>query len=1159
MPNFGGASIDPVVFVRSPGSTCHPQPSNSEALPTATGTGAISYAIANLPDGITVNATTGVLTSDLETITAQAARTYTYIATDAADNRTASLRFTIEVVDEKAILEAFYTATNGDTWTNQTDTDPANDWPNKGADPYTIPPTTCLEDLEGVNLHRFDHLGGTVGRVGSLTLSNNNLTGRLPTELGKLTNLTELSLHENSLTGSIPATLGNLTSLYVLEINSNSLTGKIPRELGNLTSLERLRLNNNQLSGSIPTTIGQLTNLTELWLYNNDLSGSIPATIGNLTNLPQLSLRNNNLSGSIPATIGNLTNLTDLELDNNNLSSSIPTTIGNLTSLGDLELYNNNLSGSIPTTIGNLTSLTFLRLDNNKLSGRIPPEIGDMTGLTQLRLQGNQLSGPIPQELGNLTSLLVLFLHNNKLNGQIPNEIAALTRLIYLYLHGNKLSGEVPTQIAALTRLRYLSLYSNAGLYNYPGDLATKSSLALLSPGDGTAVCLPTAQGGTDCTIPTKVDQLRLRPSYDRIEATWQPHPTGSTPSYELEYRLRSWTSVPLSPATATTATIRDLTPGQTYDVRVRTTANPATPWLWSSVTLPPLSDYPDTVSLTASTRRPAEGATVRVTATLSTPAPAGGVTVQFSAYPTGDHPAYYGGRPHVDSGHDYVLSPVGDFGTTPQIEIPEGARQATATLRVWDDAEPEGNETFGVTVSVSWPLADHPELVFTIPANDGGGNGGGNGGGGGGGGGTRTPSDQHGDTPDEATTLNPRRYTTGVIQRTLDAHLQSRRDVDYFTLTLPYGGLLTAATTGGVDTTGRLYQAQADGDPRLVAEDTDSGRGSNFALGTAVTADTYYLAVSAGRGSGEYTLTVHYTPAFVDNPGPASPQSGVSVLSGWVCDAATVEIEFETPGGASQTWVPATGTSRPDTAVACGPTTTDTGYGLLFNWNRLGDGEHTVRVVIDDVVLAERQITVTTLGEHPDQEFRRDLAATTEVADFPAVGETTTLQWQTARQNFVIARGAGGGGGAQLTPAQAWLGIPPPGSFQSGIGVLSGWVCEAGTVELVFETATGATFTEEAGYGTERLDTAGVCGDTDNGFGLLFNWNRLGDGQHTVRAYADDVEFAHSTFNVTTLGEEFAENLTRTHAIEDFPAEGQTTTVEWQQGQQNFVITGVE
>ena len=252
------------------------------------------------------------------------------------------------------------------------------------------------------------------------------------------------------------------------------------------------------------------------------------------------------------------------------------------------------------------------------------------------------------------------------------------------------------------------------------------------------------------------------------------------------------------------------------------------------------------------------------------------------------------------------------------------------------------------------------------------------------------------------------------------------RRDVDYFRLDLPYAGVLTASTTGGLDTTGRLYQAQDAGAPLLVAEDRRLGRA--FRLGEAVAPGVYYLAVSAGGSiRGDYTLRVHYTPAFVDNPGPDSPQSGVSVLSGWVCEADTVAIEFETTGAEPQTWVPATGTSRPDTAVACGPRTTDTGYGLLFNWNLLGDGEHTVRVLMDDVVLAEREITVTTLGEHPEQEFRRELSHTTEIADFPDKGETTTLRWQEARQNFMIARGDGGGGGQQLMPDAGVAGQPRP------------------------------------------------------------------------------------------------------------------------------------
>ena len=54
---------------------------------------------------------------------------------------------------------------------------------------------------------------------------------------------------------------------------------------------------------------------------------------------------------------------------------------------------------------------------------------------------------------------------------------------------------------------------------------------------------------------------------------------------------------------------------------------------------------------------------------------------------------------------------------------------------------------------------------------------------------------------------------------------------------------------------------------------------------------------------------------------------------------------------------------------------------------------------------------------------------------------------------------------------------------------MISGWVCAANEVVI----AIGDLGSQGAGYGTERLDTQEVCEDTDNGFGLLFNWNLLG------------------------------------------------------------------
>ncbi len=116
---------------------------------------------------------------------------------------------------------------------------------------------------------------------------------------------------------------------------------------------------------------------------------------------------------------------------------------------------------------------------------------------------------------------------------------------------------------------------------------------------------------------------------------------------------------------------------------------------------------------------------------------------------------------------------------------------------------------------------------------------------------------------------------------------------------------------------------------------------------------------------------------------------------------------------------------------------------------------------------------------------------------------------------------------------AQATLENPAPNSFQSGVGVISGWVCEASQVEIEFSNDAANRWT--AGYGTRRTDTHGVCGDTDNGFGLLFNWNLLGDGSHTVTAYADGVEFAAVTVTVTTLGGEFQRGLSQEVTIPTF------------------------
>ncbi len=299
----------------------------------------------------------------------------------------------------------------------------------------------------------------------------------------------------------------------------------------------------------------------------------------------------------------------------------------------------------------------------------------------------------------------------------------------------------------------------------------------------------------------------------------------------------------------------------------------------------------------------------------------------------------------------------------------------------------------------------------------------------------------------------------------------------------------------------------------------------------------------------------------YLENPGPDSFQSGIGLISGWVCEAESVEIEIETAGGEVKRLEAAYGTERLDTArradgtPLCGDT--DNGFGLLFNWNRLDDGAHTVVAWVDEVELGRATVTVTTLGE----EFLRDAEGACVAEDFPLPGETVTLAWQQNKQNFVITSGTRPAGENRAGIAGVgYLENPGADSFQSGIGVISGWVCEAEGVEIEIETESGETERQVAAYGTERLDTETVCGDTDNGFGLLFNWNRLGEGEHEVVAYVDGVELGRAVVRVTTVGagaeEEFLRGAEGECVVADFPMPGETVLLEWQQNSQNFVIT---
>ena len=303
--------------------------------------------------GITVDIT-GTVNGTEQTVRKQTQKSITVtrsvISSFAAVDMDAELE--PEGPTEREILIALYDATNGDNWTNNTNwctNAPLSEW-------YGVHVNEVRDENE----------------ITYLGLSNNNLVGNLPEEIGYLIDLQILDLEENQLTGEIPASIGQMQRLGSLFISNNQLTGKIPSEISNLSNLEICRLYGNQLTGEIPTGFGNLSKLRYCYLYNNQLTGNIPIELGNLSELITLDLRQNQLTGNIPPELGNLSNLEDLSLCNNQLTGSIPESFGNLSNLEYCYLYGNQLTGSIPESFGDLSNLRYCYLFDNQLTGSIP-------------------------------------------------------------------------------------------------------------------------------------------------------------------------------------------------------------------------------------------------------------------------------------------------------------------------------------------------------------------------------------------------------------------------------------------------------------------------------------------------------------------------------------------------------------------------------------------------------------------------------------------------------------------------------------------------------------------------------------------------------------------------------------------------------------------
>ena len=138
---------------------------------------------------------------------------------------------------------------------------------------------------------------------------------------------------------------------------------------------------------------------------------------------------------------------------------------------------------------------------------------------------------------------------------------------------------------------------------------------------------------------------------------------------------------------------------------------------------------------------------------------------------------------------------------------------------------------------------------------------------------------------------------------------------------------------------------------------------------------------------------------------------------------------------------------------------------------------------------------------------------------------------------------------------AQGSLENPSNGSTESGINILSGWHCSASVVEAVIDgTSIGRAY-----VGSDRGDTASICGKKETGFALLINYNILSSGPHNLKIYANGSLFGDVNFEtIKSAGAEYLRGLSSTIGIPDFPAAGSSAILEWRESRQGYIITKI-
>jgi Leucine-rich repeat (LRR) protein len=345
----------------------------------------------------------------------------------------------------------------------------------------TIPKfLTQSKDLSALSLasnimrgHLPDFISSKKHRLKNLFLSNNCLSGPLPSSIGNLSGLVNLELDSNHFTGTIPASFENMRLLQNLFLNSNLFSGTIPSGFSQFSVLSVLQLQNNMFQGPMhPMFNASNQNLfTTLRIDNNQFTGTLPPEVFMLPHLMVLIADMNCFQGTLPEAVCGALYLETLVL--NGLSSASSCRLKLLSGSSETYVLTQSVNGQVPVCVFSLPKISTLQLAGNKFTGSIANDLELSSSLTDLSLSHNFFTGSIPiiMQKKSWTNLDLSF---NRLSGKLSEFLfdrSLNDTKASLSLENNRLSGKIPHSVIQIRNVSVLgsNLFScNADKSNLP-------------------------------------------------------------------------------------------------------------------------------------------------------------------------------------------------------------------------------------------------------------------------------------------------------------------------------------------------------------------------------------------------------------------------------------------------------------------------------------------------------------------------------------------------------------------------------------------------------------------------------------------------------------------------------------------------------------------